>query len=193
MPAMASLSGYYGVTYVRKSDKYQSRVKAAYLGSYETPEEAAFAVNEHIIKAGLDLPLNEIPAVKLACIKARKRAELRSRVLKNKIRNYAEGPEAKIQNAIIVMLEKKGWFVKHLHGNMYQVGLPDLYACRNKVQRFIEVKNPASWKFEESQIEVFGELAKQGVGVWIMFGDSEEEYAKLFKPANYCFYTKALK
>lgn len=187
-------TGYYGVTYIRKSDKYQARVKAAYLGSFESPAQAAFAVNEYIIKANLDLPLNHIPAHKLAILRAKRTMKVREQIMRNKkIINHAKGPEDIIQEAIIDMLEKKGWFVKHLHGNMYQRGFPDLFAARKGMIRLIEVKNPKVWKFEETQIELFGELAKQQIGVWIMFAATEEEYAKLFKPANYCWLTKALK
>lgn len=189
-----SLSGYFGVGYIRRSDTYQARVKAAYLGSFNTAEEAAFAVNEYIIRARLDLPLNEIPAHKLAIVRAKRTMKVREQVMRNKkIINHAKGPEDIIQEAIIDMLEKKGWFVKHLHGNMYQRGFPDLFAARKGMIRLIEVKNPKSWKFEETQLELFAALAKQEIGVWLMFGATDDEYAKLFKPANYAFYLPSMR
>jgi hypothetical protein len=184
------MPNYYGVT--QNANRYQARVKAVSLGAYDSPEEAALRVNQHITHNRLDIPLNVIPKVRLAILRGMKRLAVREAVMRTP-RNYAAGPEAKIQADIIEMLERKGWFVKHLHGNMYQIGMPDLYACRKGVQRFIEVKNPKSWKFQESQLELFGLLAKQGVGVWVLFGATEEEYAKLFKPANFIFLTDIMK
>lgn len=186
------MADYYGVSFSKGAYKYRAQVKAAYLGSYTNQEEAAFAVNEHIIRMRLNLPLNDIPPIKVAIIKARRKAKLRETVMRVP-RNYKKGPEDIIQEDIIKMLRLKGWTVRHLHGNMYQQGFPDLYAARKGVQRWIEVKNPKSWHFEESQLEFFHELAKQGVGVWILFGATELEYAKLFKPANFIFLTGIMK
>ena len=168
-------------------DKYQARVKAAYLGSFENPEDAALAVNDYIIRKGLAMPLNKLSPVHAAANRARRRLAIQEKLLKTP-RNYKQGPEAKIMEDIIQMLRGRGWVCRHLHGNMYQVGFPDLYACRKGVQRFIEVKNPKSWKFEESQREFFKELHDQGVGVWILFGATDEEYKKLFQKANFPLY-----
>ncbi len=54
--------------------------------------------------------------------------------------------------------------------------------------RWIEVKNPVSFKFENSQLEFFPQLASVGVGVWVLTAATEEEYRKLFKPRNWWQY-----
>ncbi len=98
----------------------------------------------------------------------------------------ARGPEAIIQDAIIKFLTLRGWFVKETHGNMYQSGFPDLYCCKRRYgTRWIEVKNPESYRFTPAQMETFPRLTAEGVGVWILVAATEREYDKLFKPANW--------
>lgn len=97
-----------------------------------------------------------------------------------------QGPEAKIQIAIIKFLEERGWFVLQTHGNMYQRGFPDLYACKRQYgPRWIEVKNPKSYKFTPAQIECFPRFTAEGIGVWILTAATEIEYQKLFKSPNW--------
>lgn len=99
------------------------------------------------------------------------------------------GPEAKIQDELIKFLEARGWFVKVIHGNVFQSGLPDLFACKRKYgSRWIEVKNPASYKFQATQLETFPRMMAEGVGVWILTAATEAEYNKLFAPANWYQY-----
>lgn len=107
-----------------------------------------------------------------------------------KIRNYKKGPEAKIQDAIIKMLRERGWTVMSTHGNMYQHGFPDLYAvqrCYGR-PRWIEVKNPVSFKFTPGQWEMFPKLVVEGVGIWVLVAATEEEYQKLFQKPNLWVY-----
>lgn len=102
-----------------------------------------------------------------------------------------KNPEAIIQDAIIEMLELKGWFVKVTHGNMYQSGFPDLFACHSLYgQRWIEVKKPGfkGSKFTKAQLEDFPLLCANGSNVWILTGDSDEEYEKLFTECNWWQY-----
>lgn len=108
----------------------------------------------------------------------------------NKPKLYdAVGPEAKIQHALIKFLEDRGWFVRVIHGNMYQSGLPDLFACQRKYgTRWIEVKNPLSYKFQPSQLITFPRMMAEGVGVWILTAATQTEYDKLFKGANWYWY-----
>ena len=104
-----------------------------------------------------------------------------------------KGPEAIIQRAIIKRLRNEEWFVKETHGNMYQSGFPDLFATHNKYgHRWIEVKLPdmKGSKFTGAQIETFPKLCAFGSGVWILTGDSDLEFFKLHKPANWVFYLK---
>lgn len=95
-----------------------------------------------------------------------------------------KGPEAEIQRRIIARLEKEGWFCKALHGDLYQFGMPDIFACKKGCGwRFIEVKNPVSYRFTGAQYETFPRLQAEGVGVWIL--TSEEQLALLDKPPNW--------
>jgi len=99
------------------------------------------------------------------------------------------GPEGKIQEEIICMLRTKEWFVKPTHGNMYQSGVPDLFACHRRYgQRWIEVKNPKSYSFTPGQLEDFPLFSANGSGIWILVEASEREYDKLFKPPNWHTY-----
>ena len=113
----------------------------------------------------------------------------------------SKGPEAKIQEAIIKFLEDRKWFVKRMHGNMYQHGIPDLYACRRKFHygvpkegiyysneplvRWIEVKCAEKYKFTAAQLKDFPRFMQEGVGIWVLTAATEIEYAKLFKPPNW--------
>lgn len=185
----ASLTGFFGVSYDSRYDKYDAKVRGTSLGRHETAEEAAQAVNDFIINCKLDLPLNDIHPVRLAAIRARKRLKFKAATMRvPKIYNYKTGPEAIIQDAIITFLRERDWLVRHLHGNTYQVGMPDLYCARKGVQRFIEVKNPAAYRFTPGQLEFFPELEAQGIGVWVLVAATQEEYAKLFKSPNWRSY-----
>lgn len=105
------------------------------------------------------------------------------------IYNRKKGPEAKIQDDIIKFLRERGWFVKILHGNMYSHGLPDLYIARRRYgSRWVEIKNPESFKFTPAQWEDFPRMLAEGVGIWVMIAATEEEYQKLFDKPNLWVY-----
>lgn len=106
------------------------------------------------------------------------------------------GPEAKIQAKVIDMLHIRGWFVMVTHGNMYQSGFPDLFACHSRYgQRWVEVKLPEmkGSKFTPAQLENFPKLCANGSGVWVLTGDDDNEYDKLFKPYNWWLYMEIMK
>jgi hypothetical protein len=104
------------------------------------------------------------------------------------------GPEAIIQKKIIAKLTLLDWFVKPTHGNMYQKGFPDLYAChRSYGTRWIEVKNPVSYHFTEAQIHDFSIMSGKGVGIYVLVSDSDEEIAKLMGPSNWHMYLPIFK
>ena len=104
------------------------------------------------------------------------------------------GPEWHIQQAIIKKLTLLGWYVNPTHGNMYQQGFPDLYAChRSYGTRWIEVKNPKSYKFTAAQIYSFTRMAAEEVGIFVLTSDSDEEYQKLFQPSNWHLYLSVFK
>lgn len=97
-----------------------------------------------------------------------------------------DGPEARIQQAIIDKLKAADWYIKVMVGNLYQYGVPDVYAAHLKHgQRWIEVKNPAKFSFTPAQQVEFPKLHAAGVGIWILFSDDDTELLKLFKPANW--------
>ena len=99
------------------------------------------------------------------------------------------GPEAKIQDALIDFLRHRSWIVKSTHGNIYQYGFPDLYiAHRSYGVRWIEIKNPDGYRFTGAQLEFFHQLASAGVGVWVLTAATEDEYKKLFSPANWHYF-----
>ncbi len=106
-----------------------------------------------------------------------------------RIHNYKKGPEAKIQDDIIKFLRGRGWFVKPTHGNMYQHGLPDLYIVKRRYgSRWVEIKNPKSFKFTPAQWEDFPQFLANGIGIWVMVAATEEEYQKLFQKPNLWVY-----
>lgn len=98
-------------------------------------------------------------------------------------------PEAIIQDHIVKKLKGLDWFVKETHGNMYQSGFPDIYAFHRMYgQRWIEVKNPEGFKFTPAQLEWFPRFSAVECGIWILTSDSDEEFKKLFRPANWHTY-----
>lgn len=102
-----------------------------------------------------------------------------------------KGPEKIIQDAIIKFLRERGWFVQPFIGNFYQFGVPDLYIAKRRYgTRWVEVKNPASYKFTPAQMETFPRFSAEGVGVWILTAATEAEYQKLFKPPNWWTFLK---
>ena len=107
-----------------------------------------------------------------------------------------KGPEAKIQEDIIKFLLIKGWYVMVTHGNMYQSGFPDLFACHSKYgQRWVEVKKPGfiGSKFTPAQLECFPKLCANGSGVWILTAATEAEYDKLFSKFQWWVYLEGFR
>lgn len=93
------------------------------------------------------------------------------------------GPEDKIRDGIINMLRAKGWFVMVMHGNIFQKGFPDLFACHSVYGiRLIEVKDPKRCGdvFTAAQKEVFPKLSANGAKVWVLTGSSQYDYSLLF-------------
>ena len=97
-------------------------------------------------------------------------------------------PEARIQSDLLDWLRMRQWFCKPTHGNAYQDGFPDIFACHhNYGQRWIEVKLPdmKGSKFQASQLRDFPLICANGSGVWVLTGANQREYDKLFKPCNW--------
>jgi hypothetical protein len=111
--------------------------------------------------------------------------------------NYGKnGPEAKIQRAIIAMLERKGWYVKVMVGNAFQWGIPDLYATHKVFgPRWVEVKLPdmVGSRFTKAQLEHFPLICSHGHGVWVLTAATQKEYEKLKGRPNWYHYLKIMK
>lgn len=100
-----------------------------------------------------------------------------------------KGPEGKIQQELVLYLQARRWVVKETHGNIYQSGLPDLYCAHPEYRsRWIEVKNPVKYEFTKAQREFFLQLTACGIGIWVLTAATEEEYLKLWQPANWTHY-----
>jgi hypothetical protein len=107
-----------------------------------------------------------------------------------KIITKRRGPESIIQLEFQGYLIKRKWSVRSTHGNMFQWGFPDDYACHISFgSRWIEYKTPGrSQPFTAAQLEYFPELNSHGVGVWVITAATETEYKKLFAPQNWWHY-----
>lgn len=98
-----------------------------------------------------------------------------------------KSPEEKIQSDLIGFLALRNWTVMPTHGNMFQRGFPDLYVLHEEHgSRWIEVKNPKQFSFTAAQKRFFPIMSLAGVGIWVLTAATDDEYAKLFRPAN-CF------
>lgn len=98
------------------------------------------------------------------------------------------GPEYHVREAIVKMLEMRGWYVKKVHGSMYQSGFPDLYCTHKKHGiRWIEVKLPnmEGSRWTKDQLADFPKLADNGTPIWVLTAATEYEYRKLFGPDNW--------
>lgn len=99
--------------------------------------------------------------------------------------NVHEGPEAKIQAAIVKMLRGYEWFVKETHGNAFQSGFPDVYATHALWhQRWIEVKVPEQFSFTSAQMRDYPLFKANGSPIWILTAATDLEYKKLFQACN---------
>ena len=102
--------------------------------------------------------------------------------------------EASIQRRLISKLRIEGWFSKATHGNEFQIGFPDVFACHIRYgSRWIELKKPGVGILQDTQHHFFLELAKRNIGVWILTDSTDWEYKKLFSPANWHTYCSIMK
>ena len=102
-----------------------------------------------------------------------------------------EGPERKIQSALLEYLEVRDWTVEVMHGNAFQRGIPDLYLFHRKWgQRWVDVKNPERYSFTTAQKIKWPRWEKAGIGIWILTAATQEEYDKLFDLPNWRQYWK---
>lgn len=94
--------------------------------------------------------------------------------------------ECTIRDKIVRELVLRGWYCRITHGNAYQSGFPDIFACSRRYGvRWIEVKRPTGSRFTQAQLNVFTKFASKNVGVWVLVADTEWEINKLFGPSNW--------
>lgn len=99
------------------------------------------------------------------------------------------GPEAEIQEAIMIYMSRRGWLMKETHGNLYSSGFPDLYATHSQYGiRWIECKQPTGYCFTPAQLDWFPKFTAHGTGIWILNAATDAEYGKLWHPANWWIY-----
>jgi len=102
------------------------------------------------------------------------------------------GPEYGIQAEVIKYLKDRGWFVERMIGNMFQMGIPDIYCFHKKYgERWIDIKNPVQYEFTKAQKWKWPQWETAGIGIWILVAASDEEYDKLFKKPNWRQYWKS--
>lgn len=80
------------------------------------------------------------------------------------------------------------------HGNAYQSGFPDIFACHPKYgHRWIEVKNPDAYGFTPAQLAHFPMMQQHGSGVWILVAATDAEIQKLLGPPNWYQYLRNIR
>lgn len=106
----------------------------------------------------------------------------------NPIKIVSRDEEWKIQQAIIGELRRLGWFVKSTHGNAYQSGFPDLFACHHTYgHRWIEVKKSKGFKFTPAQQTEFPRFCAHGSKIWVATTHIGIQDL-LMKPSNWHLY-----
>lgn len=93
------------------------------------------------------------------------------------------GPEGIIQDKIINKLTSEGWYCLETYGSTFQTGLPDVYCCHKDYgARWIEVKNPAGYKFQPSQRRLFPIMGAYNVPIYILMSETETDRIKSSPP-----------
>lgn len=113
-----------------------------------------------------------------------------------KLKSLKKRPEDKVREQVITKLRYEGWYVIIMHGNMYQSGVPDLYATHSLYgTRWIEVKLPdmKGSRFTNAQLQNFPKMEANGSRIWVLTGGSQSEYDKLFKESNWTTYLDIFK
>ena len=102
--------------------------------------------------------------------------------------------EASIEKRLHRALKLRDWYVKKTHGNYFQEGFPDTFACHQSYgYRWIETKRPKGFAFTDAQLREFPKFAAKKIGIWILTDDTDYEINKLFRPANWIFYLNVMK
>jgi len=95
-------------------------------------------------------------------------------------------PEQLIQDKFIKFVRLRGWHVERMIGNAHQKGIPDLYLFhREHGHRWVDIKNPVRHTLTKAQCQKWPVWESKGIDIHIIVGASEDEYRKLFDPANW--------
>ena len=194
-------TGYFGVKHDLETNRYYARnsqnKKDICLGGYETAIEAALAVNKYLDKIDDNGPRNNIRINDIIELKRKREQEQKEHekylyeedMRRLTIKNYKQGVEAKIQRDIIRYLTDRQWYCRILNGNTFQAGLTDLVAFHKKWGvKFIEVKNPAKYKFTPAQLSEFPKIISHGTPIYILTAANDKNYKRLFGPSNLWVY-----
>jgi len=107
----------------------------------------------------------------------------------------------KVVEPFTVLLKARGWHIENIHGNQFQMGLPDYYVCHEKHHpRWIEFKVFDAWfkvSITRAQRIKFPILAAYGVPIFVIAaqdlrgiahkGRRERLYKKLFEEPNWIY------
>lgn len=106
------------------------------------------------------------------------------------MRRKRDNPEKRIEDKIREKLTLRGWYVIKMHGNMFQAGVPDLYATHAKYgSRWIEVKTPKG-SFTPAQMDTFPKLAAHGTKIWVLTSSEDSQLDLLFKHHNWFMFLR---
>lgn len=196
-----------GVSWDQRHNTYRARCKGKYLGTFASSVLAAIAVNRYL--AGIDeqsrndIEIKDI--IELRRLEIERQQQLKEyedvRSLKSLTKSQRtptkiqskRGPEYVIQQAIIRYLRDRGWYVKVMHGSLYQSGIPDLYATHKKYgPRWIEVKNPVNYHFTAAQYKEFPQMISNGSPIFILCAANNDNYKRLFQKSNLWIYMEKL-
>lgn len=109
------------------------------------------------------------------------------------IKTRKDNEEARIQAAIISVLQARQWFCKETHGNLYSYGFPDIYVSHRKYgTRWIEVKKPVGYKFTPAQIEFFPLFSANGSPIWVATTHEGVEDLIMKRPENWFQYLQGM-
>lgn len=100
--------------------------------------------------------------------------------------------EETIQNAIIKELKLRDWHCMETHGNLYQMGFPDLRVSHPEYgPRWLEVKRPIGYHFTRAQLIHFPKMVSNGDLIWIATSHIDVE-AILMRPYNWYLYLNVI-
>ena len=101
-------------------------------------------------------------------------------------------PEDKVRASVCDFMTSRGWGFEITHGNQFQSGLPDALFMHPEIgSRWVDFKVPGKYSFTKAQKVTWPTwYFKYLQGVWILTWGCDDEYAKLFEPANFLDYWK---